>query len=132
MSLTQLQVANIIFNETRSLSGISIQEARKNVAHAIINADNTLGNKRPITAPTTVTVPLAEKSVYLQCQEAATQAMNDTKDPTDGAIYFNFRKNNGRGDFYGAKIKTQVGPLNNSYPTVELPAKDIYANTYGN
>jgi len=35
---TETQIANIVFNETRSLDGPVIREARIDVAHAIINA----------------------------------------------------------------------------------------------
>ncbi|MGN6526643.1 MAG: hypothetical protein ACTHL8_09660 [Burkholderiaceae bacterium] len=80
MALTDAEIANVVFNETRSLSGEDIATARKNVAHSIMNAID---------------------------------------------------KNNGRGDFFGLPIKTQVGPLDNSYPTDDQPASNIYANTYG-
>ncbi len=133
MSLTDTQIANIIFNETRSLSGDTIQDARKNIAHSIINAQAQVG-ARPRTGPTVAHVPKQESAIYDDCVSAVTAARTDRAaklDPTSGATNFNFRKNNWRGDFFGLPILTQVGPLNNSYPSADLPASNIYANTYG-
>lgn len=133
MPLTDDQVANIIFNETRSLSGEQIAEARKNIAHSIINAQSKAGT-RPKTGPTVAHVPKQESETHTACVAAVTAARADrTKnlDPTNGATNFNFRKNNWKGDFYGLPIHTQIGPLDNSYPTADLPASNIYGNTYG-
>jgi len=134
MALTDQQIANIIFNETRSLSGEPIAAARKNIAHSIINAQAKSG-KRPKTGPTVAHVPKQEGETYSACVAAVTAARDDRAqniDPTSGATHFNFRKNNWKGDFYGPTLQTQVGPLNNSYPSADLPASNIYANTYGN
>lgn len=133
MALTDSEIANIIFNETRSLSGDGIDEARKFIAHSIINAQVSTG-KRPKTGPTVAHVPPQENDVCTLCQTAVFVAREDRKsavDPTNGATNFNFRKNNWQGDFYGFKIRTQKGPFANSYPSVDLPASNIYANTYG-
>lgn len=133
MALTDAQIANIIFNETRSLSGENIAEARKNIAHSILNAQAAAG-KRPKTGPTVAHVPDQESDIYSACVSATAAAREDrakSADPTGGATNFNFRKNNSRADFYGLAIRTQVGPLDNSYPTADLPASNIYANTYG-
>ncbi len=133
MALTDQQMANIIFNETRSLSGEGIAEARKNIAHSIINA---LANSRsrPKTGPSTAHVPKQESAIMEACVAAVAAAKAERLqklEPTQGATNFNFRKNNLRGEFYGLPIRTQIGPLNNSYPTDALPASNIYANTYG-
>jgi hypothetical protein len=131
VALTDEQIANIIFNETRSLSGDKIAEARLNIAHAIMNGEKL--SSRPATGPTSAQVPKVEEGAYGQCKSTVAQAkLNVSKgeDPTSGATHFNFRKNNWRGDFFGKKIQTQVGPLNNSYPTADLPKSGIYANTY--
>ena len=132
MALTDQQVASIIFNETRSLSGDDIAQVRKSIAYSIINAQASTGC-RPETGPTVAHVPKQETEIYTACTEAVTAAHAERAkgaDPTRGATNFNFRKNNWRGDFYGLKIQTQVGPLDNSYPTADLPASNIYANTY--
>ena len=132
MALTDQQIANIIFNETRSLSGDGIAEARKNIAHSIINAQASIG-QRPQTGPTVAHVPKQEAEIYVACTEAVTIARAERAkniDPTKGPTNFNFRKNNWQGDFYVLKIQTQVGPLDNSYPTADLPASNVYANTY--
>jgi hypothetical protein len=127
------QIANIIFNETQSLSGTGIDQARVNIGMTILNAQK-LGKHRPMTAPTTATVPAAAKTIYANCLTAAQAAVaNDKKgtDPTKGATNFNFRPSPSQAPFFGLKLYTQVGPFNNSYPTDALPATGIYANTYG-
>jgi hypothetical protein len=129
--MTDTEIAAIIFNETRSLSGDKIQEARVNIAHAVYNGDKL--PKRPISGSTTAKVPKVEQKIYDMCVSAvAEMRLNISKntDPTDGATNFNFRKNDWRGNFFGKAIKTQIGPLGNSYPTDDLPASGIYANTY--
>jgi RHS repeat-associated protein len=134
--LTDAQVANIIFNETRSLSGNGIDTARQNVADAILNGDEAEDagkGKHPITAPDTATVPDAEKGTYAKCQKAAKDAREQRKkgeDPTKGATHFNLRPNDSTGDKDGNPIRTHNGPFNNSFPTQELPATGIYVNTY--
>jgi uncharacterized protein RhaS with RHS repeats len=137
--LTDAQIANIVFNETRSLSGDpnQLQAARVEVADAIINGDNAEDEgkgKRPITAPTTAKVPDPEKPTYYACKNAVAIARDDhtdsNEDPTDGATHFNLRPNNSTNPFQGHPLHTQVGPFNNSYATPTLPATGIYVNTY--
>ncbi|MFO0752293.1 MAG: RHS repeat-associated core domain-containing protein [Thermodesulfovibrionales bacterium] len=133
--LTNAQVANIIFNETRSFSGDRVFEARLNIAHAIINGDNALGDRRPVTAPTTATVPQSEQATYQQIQFAVELArFQQTEggiDPTNGAMNFNFRNNDSTSPFYGLPVQTHVGPLNNSYTGGGLNSTGVWANTYG-
>jgi hypothetical protein len=131
--LSDSQIANIIFNETRSLSGATIQRARTNIAHTIINADSA-GGSRPRTAPAVASVPSTEAAVHARCVHAVQLARQEKLqgiDPTNGARNFNFRANASRADFYNLPLQTQVGPLNNSFPTRDLPASGIYANPYG-
>jgi hypothetical protein len=70
MALTDAEIANIIFNETRSLSGRNIDRARANIAHAIINGDNH--PPRPPSAPTTADVPPAEQGIFSNCKATVT------------------------------------------------------------
>ena len=130
--MTDTEIAGVIFNETRSLSGEKMFDARVNIAHAVVNGEKS--GSRAKSSPTEVTVPDVEKATYENCISAVAAMRKNVganSDPTGGATNFNFRKNNWTGDFYGKKIKTQIGPLNNSYPTTDLPASGIYANTYG-
>ncbi len=132
--LTDEQIANIIYNETRSLSGENIAQSRENIAQAIINGDEALGDKRPITAPTTANVPSNEQQTYQACRDAvesARRARSSGNDPTRGAMNFNFRNNDSTAPFYGLPVQTQVGPLNNSYTRGGLNATGVYGNTYG-
>ena len=50
--LTDSQIANITFNETASLSGPDIDQVRKTIIAAVLNADETLGANRMATAST--------------------------------------------------------------------------------
>jgi len=134
LQLTDAQIANIIFNETRSFSGENVADARRNIAHAIINGDEALGANRPATAPTTANVPAGERERYQACEAAVSAAREQRRnglDPTNGAMNFNFRNTDSRDPFYGVQIQTQIGPLNNSYTGGGLNATGVYANTYG-
>jgi hypothetical protein len=132
MALTDTEIQSIVFNETRSLSGATIAQARENIANAIIDGDNH--PPRPASAPTTVgPIPPAEQNTYDSCSVAVANARQDqaaNSDPTSGATHFNFRSNNSQGAFQGHALKTQCGPLNNSFSTDDLPATGIFANTY--
>jgi hypothetical protein len=133
MPLTECEIANIVFNETRSLSGPGIQDARVYIAHALMNAD---GPRRPRSGPSTARVPASERRTHHLRLDAAATARRQREepnatDPTSGATHFNFRMNALTGPFFGQTLRTQVGPLINSYPTPALPANGVYANTYG-
>jgi RHS repeat-associated protein len=132
--LNDTEIANIIFNETRSLSGPNIEQDRENLAHAIINGYEAIGNNRPRTAPTTANVPLNEQSIHTACRNAVTAARNARErgvDPTSGAMNFNFRNTDSVSNFLNLQLQTQIGPLNNSYLGGGLNATGVYANTYG-
>ncbi len=131
-TLTDSQIAAIVFNETRSLSGTAIAEARLNISHSIINA---LGSKHrfPMMASSTASPQPGEVATFAACVGAVASARANIaagRDPTSGAEHFNFRKNALAGAFQGHILKTSSGPLDNSYPTAALPATGIYANTY--
>ncbi len=139
-TLTQTQVANIVFNETRSLSGPGIDEARETITHAIINGDLAQGSDRPETASTTASVPAAERGIYQETLGATIVAEAQYavgEDPTNGAIHFNLRNGSSIADhrLFG-EVSTQVGPLNNSYSTYDpvtrtgLKSTDVYVLTY--
>jgi hypothetical protein len=132
--LSDRQVANIVFNETRSLSGEKIAQARLYVANAVMNGDRELGDKRPITASTDATVPSSERPAYEAAQGAVALARAQRSvgyDPTAGSVNFNLRPNASTGPFFGHQMTTQSGPLANSFPTKGLPSTGIYVNTYG-
>jgi RHS repeat-associated protein len=139
VNLTIEEIGNIIFNETRSLSGKRVQEARENVAHVVINGAIKFGSKRDSlagTASTSVT-DIAKKQdsrQYLDSQKAARKAILahlTSGDPTNGSVFLYIATNNSRVDFQSGKIQTQVGPLNNSFPYGDVPARSgIYINTY--
>ena len=130
-TLTVKEIAAIVFNETRSLSGEKVGQARKEVAHAIINADKKWGEKRDRlagTAPKTANPPESEKTTYDACMQIVKSSVKEDEDgidPTNGAFFFNFRKTDSTSDFQGKKNHTSTGPLNNSYSDYK------YTNTYG-
>ena len=127
------QLANIIFNETRSLSGPGIAQARVNIVHAIINAEYS-PHAIPEMAPSTAHVPRQEIGIYSSCLAAVLTAHSDIQDghdPTNGATHFNFRVGPSTASFFNLQLQTQAGPLKNSNPRPPLNSKDnIYANTY--
>ena len=130
--LSDQQISNIVFNETRSLSGPTITDARVNIAHAIINTAAS-SHRFPVMASAVAHPGPAEKSILAECVTAVRTARRELlagKDPTLGARHFNFRKNAFSGAFQGHALKTSVGPLDNAYPTAASPSSGIYANTY--
>ena len=138
LQMTVREVGNIVFNETRSLSGSEIEDARRYIAHSIFNADDAYGENRDRlagTAPATIgEIPRTEQTTYDACQMATQNAYDERNrgiDPIGGATHFNFRNNDSTAPFWGMPVHTQVGPLNNSYPTNVLNASGIFANTYG-
>jgi hypothetical protein len=135
--LTAEQVGNIVFNETRSLSGAGIDEARNALAHAIRNGEDAPGPTGipPRTAPSKVkTVPPSEAATYQSIQDTAAQADTDRAngvDPTQGATHFNMTVGVPQtSPFYGAHIRS-YGPFNNSAPNPQVPGKTgVYINLF--
>ena len=145
LRLTDEEIANIIFNEVRPLSGDGIGRARTDIAHAIINGDEIEdrgGPKRPQTAATTATVSKKWRTVYesiVRDVAAARRERCEGIDPTGGATHFNLRPNDRIRPFnpddlfppfQGYPLSTQNGPFDNSRPSNEVPAHGIYVNTY--
>src|SRR5207248_1777734 len=131
--LTDDQIASIIFNETRSLSGPSIDDARYNNAMVILHNNLNL-RTLPKMAPPRAAVPSQEQAAYDSILSVVRRARSDFLNginPTNGATNFNFRPTNSGARHDNMSVRTQVGPLRNSFPTRELPANGIYANTYG-
>jgi RHS repeat-associated protein len=140
--LTVGEIAGIVYNETQSISNSgqqndSIDTARGDVAHAIINADNAYGDKRDQlagTAPSGVSEAAKSSDQYKSSLAAAKQAYSELqagRDPTGGATHFNLRGTDSRANFMESKtnpgfaIKTHSGPFNNSYPQGGLPATGV-------
>jgi hypothetical protein len=98
--LSDEQVGNIVFNETRSLSGPGIDAARGDVASTIMNADETWGSLRSLHADT---APSSLPSNFSSALEGRTlTSIRSTVaqvrtlrslgfDPTYGATNFNLR-----------------------------------------
>lgn len=133
-TLSGREMRNIVFRETRSLSGDAVNVARRNIAHAVMNGDEESGAGRPITAPTTAANPApGERTAYEASGRMVLRAHAERSlghDPTRGATHFNMRSTDSTANFQGARITTQSGPLDNSYPTRVLPESGIYVNTY--
>ncbi len=132
-SLSINEIANVIYNETRSLSGPNLDVARYYIAQAIINGDIDFGERRPLTAPTIATVAPGDQTIYAAALLAASEAVLDHSvgiDPTHGAFHFNFRNNTWAGPFETYPLSISVGPFDNSYPG-KLHQSGIYANIYG-
>ncbi|MDD5929805.1 MAG: hypothetical protein PUC37_08380 [Spirochaetales bacterium] len=97
-TLTAKELAAILFNETRSLSGEKIKQARKEVAHSIINADKKWKEKRSTYAKTAAKeakVPEVESYIYEACLEAAIEAVKEDEegiDPTNNNLQEDSKK----------------------------------------
>jgi len=159
VKMTPQQVGNIIYNETRALSGPGINEARVAIAHTIRNGEDERGAKRPKTAPDDVKpVPDTETAKYQDCINSAIQAdkereqgIDPTKwidnsgdvngdfthslDPSMGANLFDLTvgpATKPSSDIY--PLITSYGPFNNSHPSKdknEINTKDnAYINFY--
>jgi RHS repeat-associated protein len=132
-------LAAIIYNETSSLSGPGILDARIFIAHVTVNRRNagTLGGVAPSQLSRSARaairngVPSANMALAQSLLAAALALGGCDPDLTNGARFFNFRPNASLNLFFGQPVQTQVGPLNNSAPSPGLPASGIFSNTYG-
>lgn len=129
--------ARILFGEFRSYSGPRTMEAIINGAHALINADETYGADRGKLAgsiPPAMVIPSAEAAGFKRMQDAlATAKAQRAKgtDPTSGALHFGFPTSDTRALWLKKfPIRTQVGPLHNSFPSRDVPSTTAWANTY--
>jgi hypothetical protein len=132
--LTTEEVGNIVYNETRSLSGPGIEQARLAMANAIRNGEN-LPTGRPQMATQIVgNVSPAEAATYQASQDAATQADAERAsgiDKANGSAHFNMRNGPSTAPFDGDPIRAHFGPFQNTYPTEKLPDKtNVYINIY--
>lgn len=144
-TLTVHDVGLIVFNETRSFTdrdnaNDSLLAARNKISHAIMNGDEQLGRKRPVTAPALEPSQKAlenptVRAAYEASLRAAREAYLDPTDPTHGAIHFKFLPNADRSNQKfgtGAKLplKTQSGPFNNSFQKNDVHSREVYVDTY--
>ncbi len=132
--MTAEEIGNIIFNETRSLSGKGISEARAAIAHAVRNGEEKYGANRPTTVPSDIdNVPSAEAGTYRASEDAAGSADSERAqgdDPTQGATHFNMTEGISTKPFYGAHRRS-YGPFHNSYPNTQVPVRDnVYINFF--
>jgi hypothetical protein len=134
--LSDREVANVLFNETRSFSAgddpTQLTEGRENVAHAIMNGDRremASGIPRPLAASTVAHVPPQEQARYDACLDAVKQARAADVDPTHAAVHFNFRNNDSQGAFMGFPVQTNNGPVFNGYAGGGL-GTHVWINTY--
>ncbi|MGH7166277.1 MAG: RHS repeat-associated core domain-containing protein, partial [Nitrospiraceae bacterium] len=158
---TVRELSAIIYNETASLSGPGIQEARESVGHVAVNREavglrgasgidqgigggrNQLSRREELAVRNGV--PSANVA-YGQAVIAATRALNrgpcPGADPTQGATEFNLRPSGSLRPraSTGTPVLENFGPFNNSNPTIgnprvppaeQLPATGVYINVYG-
>ena len=138
LRLSAGEIAAIVYNETRSLSGAGIDDARALMMYAIINGDEkeaTGGSKRPPTAPTVCKCKIKdEQDLYDSLVQLALEVLGnyyeEGEDPTGGSTHFNMRGTPSTTPFMGSPITTHSGPFNNSYTAGGLPSTGVYINTY--
>ncbi len=132
-------LAAIIYNETASLTGPGILDARIFIAHVTVNRRNAdiLSGVAPSQLSRSARaairngVPSANMAMAQSLLAASLALSGCDQDLTNGARFFNFRPNASLNLFFGQPVQTQVGPLNNSAPSPGLPGSGIFANTYG-
>ncbi len=138
--LSNLDITNIVFNETRSLSGQALYNARYYMAISIMNADTKWGADRSTYASTASSdmptgLTTEEGDVWGQVLQTVVDArarLESGQDPTNSALYFYEHTSPTTADWNSAGIQTQSGPLDNSFPYGDVPvAHGVYVDTYG-
>ena len=145
--LTDDEIASIIFNESRSLSGSEIDLAREAIAHAVMNGDERFGISRPDTAGKSVNLTSISNAEATILNHIKTVIVPNVKlqrsqgfDAAGGNNYFNFRDAtdlkfpNGEIDVrtqekrfkngFLQPVYTSFGPFYNSFPN---PADGLYS-----
>lgn len=137
--LSDDQIANIIFNETRSFSGEQLDEARLAMANAIVNADEIYGESRMSirrTAPDSITQQISqgEQAILNHIQNTLIPKVREERrngiDRSNGHLPFGFRdiKNFSGGykmmmdmarSIDGVIPVESFGPFNNSHPDAD-------------
>lgn len=147
-TLTPAQIAAIVFNESVSLSGNGIDEARRSIAHIILNRSAAgLQIGPPGTAIDTISRQISpgEQKVLGSINQIVGQVIAERAqgvDPTNGGEFFGFRDLNNFNvtGLQGLSTKPRggqspitsgvLGPFNNSNPSTTPPpglgATDIY------
>jgi hypothetical protein len=134
--LSDEEYAAIVFNETRSLSGSDVAGARQQIAHALMNADETWGPKRGVYARTAASVampPEVEQDTYRAAVEAVAEAKRQRSsgsDPTGGAVFFRFTTEPTKEAFNDAPLRSQT-QLHNSFTRGDVPSSTAYLGIYG-
>jgi RHS repeat-associated protein len=146
---TQQELTAIIYNESAALSGPGIFDVRVDIGHIAVNRETAgmIGGIAPKTLSDSELSALqngvpAVQEAYGQAIVAATLALGERKDPTQGATEFNFRPNSSLRPrtSTGTPVLINIGPLNNNDPTIgnpkvplseQLPAIGVYFNVYG-
>ena len=144
---TTEELANIIFNETQSLSGPSLSAAQVAIGQIAINRE-VPGSVDPGIASSSLNATSARAlrngaPSVVQAYNSATQAAGLAlckPDMTSGAKGFVLKGNPSKVLRYGRyPVLQQFGPFNNSFPTVgnanvprsqQLPATGVYINTF--
>lgn len=134
--LSDKDIAGIIYNETRSLSGPDVQTGRQNLAHTIMNGDEKWGERRIVyakTAPSTANPGKADMAAYQASVDAVREARARRAkegDPTNGSLYFRLRPNGSSKNLYhNVPVKTQV-PAYNSFVNHDVPSNVAFIDTF--
>jgi len=142
--VTVRDVGLSIYGETRSLhnrpgSNEHIEEARKKIAHAMINdaeLSHDTGKRRnrvhdPVEPARKALDNPDEQAAYESSLRAAREADLSGHDPTQGATHFNMRPAPWRFPWkHSYPISTESGPYENSFPSKDAPRHTTWLNTY--
>jgi hypothetical protein len=119
------QISNIVFNETRSLSGPGIQDARRKMALTIMNAVKRWPDETRYrlarTAPNVLPPSLdsKEQAFLGDVRDAVRRAAiihGSGGDEVDGAVHYTLPKaSDPRPTFFGLPLHSRLGPFSDSF-----------------
>lgn len=136
---TQEQLQNIIFQETQSYTGPWTHGARVNIAHTVLNRHDAGivggvgrpfgGALSPAGAAAIARGDPTSVAAYADAGRAAADALSQANDdPAGGALFF--RQGKATVDPPDLARFGRVGPLDNSFPTQEIP-RHAHIRFYG-
>jgi hypothetical protein len=146
-------IAQIIFNENRSLTGPQLETANVAIGHVVLNllAHGKAAGDGTVTAPIGLPDDISDNERHValeQARKAAKRVIEERSrgiDPTGGALEYNHRavdpswtKDRAHKSLWsdrqttGTPAKLSFGPLSNSHPTSKLPkGHPVHLTVYG-
>jgi hypothetical protein len=142
--MTRDQRLGVLFNELQSYSGPMLDDGIRLTAHALINGDEAYGADRSRGHGSAVSTLPARMTPQQQTRYDNIARVYDGVlaeraqgvDPTNGATFFNQRRNPAAGAFEQPFNQSRTAPtafvlgLDNSFPSGNLPAHGVAVYTF--